>query len=70
MDDAEAYEKYYREEEPNAIEQKAQDNPGGGRSTSTSAVPISNEDDELEWTSYKNLKLVCQGHLFKSNSSL
>ncbi|KAG5557939.1 hypothetical protein RHGRI_008002 [Rhododendron griersonianum] len=45
VDDAEAYEKYNREEEPDATEQKAQENPGGGPSTSTSAVTADSEED-------------------------
>ncbi|XP_022989076.1 zinc finger CCCH domain-containing protein 11-like [Cucurbita maxima] len=55
VDDAEAYEKYQREEEPEADEPKAKDNPTGGPSTSTSAVDDSedvlldeDDDDELD----------------------
>lgn len=63
VDDAEAYEKYNREEEPNTTEQKAQENPGGGPSTSTSAVADSEEDgpdidddDELDLDELEELE--------------
>ncbi|KAL7588126.1 zinc finger CCCH domain-containing protein 11 [Lactuca sativa] len=44
VDDAEAYEKYHREEEPDNTTQKAQDNSStGGPSTSTSVAAVSEE---------------------------
>ncbi|XP_059666141.1 zinc finger CCCH domain-containing protein 11-like [Cornus florida] len=57
VDDAEAYEKYNREEEPDVAEQKVQGNPSAGRpSSSTSAVvdseevlsDVDDDDDELD----------------------
>lgn len=46
VDDAEAYEKYNREEEPDNKKNKAQD--GGGPSTSTSIAAVSEEEGNSE----------------------
>ncbi|PSR93042.1 Zinc finger CCCH domain-containing protein [Actinidia chinensis var. chinensis] len=65
VDDAEAYEKYQREAEPDAIEQKVQEHPAGGPSTSTHAaadldseedVPDLDDDDELDMDELNELE--------------
>ncbi|XP_057476536.1 zinc finger CCCH domain-containing protein 11-like [Actinidia eriantha] len=65
VDDAEAYEKYQREAEPDATEQKVQEHPAGGPSTSTRAaadldseedVPDLDDDDELDMDELNELE--------------